>query len=277
MSLLNQIYKFSEPTTATMKSSLYFPLQAPVKKLNSIEFDFFNEEVDISALWNFGDPFSNNNEFVSGSVLDIVPHTYKYAGNYEINCVANIDGTVKHITANLIIVPDTGDRIISSKPEGIYTVFVYNNFQFNIDLYCYDHTATIYYTIGASSTDYIKYEDTLTFSEDFVIKYYATFLNGYSTETFTKTFQLNKNQYSLQINPIQSTQVGTFNMSLFTVPSIASNPDFEIYYTTSQNSTPKLYTGSVAITESTTITAWIVHTYEGTPYVYDPIIKPYII
>lgn len=278
MTLIQDIYKITPATSATMASSLLFDVAGPVKKVITLDFLKLDQGKDknTSVLWNFGDPFSATNENIFNSILDVPDHTYTYAGNYKVNCIANMNGTLFHLKKDIII-PPTGNYVIPSVSAGAYETHVVNGFAFDIDLISFANNAIIYYSTTGVTGDYTKYTGTLTFTDDFELTYYCVLSDGTISGIYQSTYVLVRTDYTLSINPIQSSQVSAFYMSILSTPDISGNNNFKILYTTTQNQTETEYTEPVLISESTTINAWIVQTYNGEDYNYDVVIKSYII
>lgn len=106
MSLLTEIYKITEPTTADIPNSalLLFPLNKFFSlDLNNISINDNNG----SILWNFGDPFSIENEIYQTQITNAsTTHVYTHSGTYKLNVIVNLNGTLFHITKDVIIPDD---------------------------------------------------------------------------------------------------------------------------------------------------------------------------
>jgi hypothetical protein len=278
MALIQDIYKITPATSATMASSLLFDVASPVKKVISIDFAKLDQGKDknTSVIWHFGDPFSATNEYVFNSILDVPEHTYTYAGNYKINCIANMNGTIFHLKKDIILTP-ISNYVIPSVSAGTYPTYVNNGFAFDIDLICFANNAPIYYSITGSAGEFIRYTGTLTFTDDFDLFYYCVLSDGTISALYNSTYILVRSAYTLDITPLETFQPSAFNMIITSTPDISGDSNFRTVYTTSQNQNETEYLGPVLIEESTTINAWIIQTYNGDEYTYDVVGKTYII
>lgn len=286
MTLLNDIYGITTPAQSGMEGYIYFPLNVPLVKmisLDPIEFDKI-KDTNISIAWDFGDPFCDpsDNTHLSTSITDTIEHTYTYAGYYEINCVATINGTAIRLTEHMMIDPDELiDVIVPSHESGNYSLV-----NLTLSLNTYDYRTKIFYTVGSSSSEeYVEdfQEYTEPFSvvgDDIVLKYYGVFSDGTSGVIYTSTYSTNyvpAINYYVNFAPISSgPYLYSTTVTLTVKPSSAANLD--VFYYTSVNSTPTLYTGPFEFTTGGIIYAFVRETISE-DFVYDHPIsaKTYII
>lgn len=106
MSLLTDIYKISEPTTGDMVESVLNII--PITKHFSLDLNKIStKDNNGTILWNFGDPFSAENEILQTQITNAsTSHVYVYSGTFRLNAIVNLNGTLFHITKDIIIPND---------------------------------------------------------------------------------------------------------------------------------------------------------------------------
>lgn len=103
MSLLTDLYGITVAVTGS--SDFGAILGTPVTHYFSFDLANVNDSKNkrVSILWNFGDPFSSENEIVSGSLLDSPSHTFTRNGWYNIYCIATIEGTTLQLMNRYLV------------------------------------------------------------------------------------------------------------------------------------------------------------------------------
>jgi len=173
MSIFSDLYGIQESTLYDKSDLLHFPLSEPLKKYFNLEITNLAKEIldaNCVIIWNFDDPFSNENEFRTSDLLEIVDHTFKYAGIYNISVFINVND-YRFITYSRVLVNESYSWLEATPIGGIY----YENQL--ISLKSLDTKATIYYTLDDSNPQYsetrIQYIGPFEISENTKVRYYA--------------------------------------------------------------------------------------------------------
>lgn len=128
MGVISTIYNIAEDTAETLAAYTNFPL--PVPSYNQFVLSTTNiipktVHSDTLILWNFGDPFAdelenNKNEVRSANMLDVVSHTYKYAGIYKVQNVIIINGILYTTEQDVNIGDVSVEEVILTPPPNLY-------------------------------------------------------------------------------------------------------------------------------------------------------------
>lgn len=116
MSLLTDIYKITEPTSAQIPNvNLNI---TPVVKYFSLDLNKISlNDNNGTILWNFGDPFSAENELLQAQITNAsTSHIYTHAGTYILNAIVNMNGVLFHITKQIIIDSDVAPLSVQIIP-----------------------------------------------------------------------------------------------------------------------------------------------------------------
>lgn len=292
MGVLSTIYKLNEATITELSAYQNFKFFTPYKQQFGLSITDLSEKIlnaNTLVLWNFGDPFANEidgnpNEVRTNSVLDIIPHQYKYAGLYTITAIIYIDNYVFHLIKTIDIPPDNYDFVMISPAPGTY------NTNQLVRWFSYDPGFQVFYTDDGSdpktSSTVKQFIEPITLLADSsytkTINYYSVLSSGKETDTQTAVYKMRSQIASINISPSASKQATTFNASL--------NYDseyYDAYYYTNTDPTPVLYTTAFNVNTDTTIHYYLtdkgqpdstypeeIQIYSFTPFTFDFSVKP---
>ena len=128
MGVISTIYNIAEDTTETLAAYKNFPLPEPSYNqfvLSTTNIIPKTVHSDTLILWNFGDPFAdeldnNKNEIRSSNILDVVSHTYKYAGIYKVQTIVIVNGVLYTLQKFVTIGDMNTQGVVLSPPPNLY-------------------------------------------------------------------------------------------------------------------------------------------------------------
>lgn len=188
MSILSDVYKIPDASVEQFDSR--FLLSVPYSKQFTFDIDSITSESskDVTIFWNFGDPFSSDNEVILNNIIDgTATHTFNHAGIYKLNTIANIDGILFHVESEFEALPNTNMQYVVTSPSPIG----YYASPITASLYSYDLKAKIYYKIIGLDADYNLYTGPIVLTNVYnTVEYYMISSKNITSATYTTTYNI---------------------------------------------------------------------------------------